>query len=84
MADPPIGLVNRCRIVRIVQDIERIDKLEADEPTIRYRTDWWTTHNKSTLTTECIFLFINVGSLRRPDSVIAQATVDDFMPALLK
>ncbi len=63
MADPPIGLVNRCRIVRIVQDIERIDKLEA---------------------TECIFLLINVGSLRRPDSVIAQATVDDFMPALLK
>ena len=32
MADPPLGLVNRCRIVRIVQDIVRIDKLEAKEP----------------------------------------------------
>jgi len=29
--DAPIGLQNRCRIVRIVKDIEKMDKIEAEE-----------------------------------------------------
>lgn len=33
-ADAPIGLQNRCRIVRIVRDIEKLDKIEAEEPIV--------------------------------------------------
>ncbi len=32
--DAPIGLQNRCRIVRIVKDIEKMDKIEAKEPVV--------------------------------------------------
>lgn len=32
--DAPIGLQNRCRIVRIVRDIERLDEIEAEEPVV--------------------------------------------------
>ena len=32
LVDAPIGLQNRCRIIRIVKDIEKLDKIEAEEP----------------------------------------------------
>lgn len=32
--DALIGLQNRCRIVRIVKDIEKMDKIEAEEPVV--------------------------------------------------
>lgn len=32
--DAPIGLQNRCRIVQIVKDIEKLDKIEAEEPVV--------------------------------------------------
>ncbi|KAI9808890.1 MAG: hypothetical protein M1827_007165 [Pycnora praestabilis] len=32
MRDAPLGLSNRCRIVRIVEDIERLDRSEAEHP----------------------------------------------------
>ncbi len=34
MPDAPLGLKNRCRIVRIIRDIERLDEIEAEDPTI--------------------------------------------------
>lgn len=34
MPDAPIGLKNRCRIVKIIRDIERLDEIEAEDPTI--------------------------------------------------
>jgi len=34
MPDAPIGLKNRCRIVRIIRDIERLDAIEAKDPTV--------------------------------------------------
>ena len=33
-SDAPMGLQNRCRLVRIIRDIERIDLIEASEPVI--------------------------------------------------
>lgn len=33
-SDAPMGLQNRCRLVRIIRDIERMDLIEASEPVI--------------------------------------------------
>ena len=33
-SDAPKGLQNRCRIVRIIRDIERMDRIEANEPVV--------------------------------------------------
>lgn len=33
-ADAPLGLQNRCRIVRIVNDVELMDEIEAEEPLV--------------------------------------------------
>ena len=32
--DAPIGLQNRCRIARIVKDIEKMDRIEAEDPVV--------------------------------------------------
>ena len=34
LRDAPIGLQNRCRIIRIVKDVEKLDKIEAEEPVV--------------------------------------------------
>ena len=34
MPDAPIGLKNRCRLIRIIRDIERLDEIEVKDPTI--------------------------------------------------
>ena len=33
-ADAPLGLQNRCRIMRMIRDIEVLDRIEAEEPVI--------------------------------------------------
>lgn len=34
LRNTPIGFRNRCRIVKIIRDIERLDKIEAEDPTV--------------------------------------------------
>ena len=33
-ADAPLGLQNRCRIVRMIRDVEIMDRIEAEEPLV--------------------------------------------------
>lgn len=34
MNDAPLGLKNRCRLIRLVKDIETLSRIEENEPTI--------------------------------------------------
>lgn len=37
LEEVPLGLLNRCRLVRLIRDIEKLDAIEALEPT-RFNT----------------------------------------------
>ncbi len=34
MSNAPLGLKNRCRIIKIIRDIEKLDRIEAEDPTL--------------------------------------------------